>query len=147
MANDWDSGLFRAWLADELDEREWRPMDLARRVQPDNPQSMASSISKWSRGIRQPDPASLERLAFVLGADPDYVLALGGHRRVSDAAPLSDRERRTADLAAMIRDLPQSDLAPVEVLVRGLHDAAVKREADMIAAAPIAPSRSSKSPS
>lgn len=142
MPNEWDFLPFRTWLFDELDAREWRAMDLARRVQPDNPQSMASSISKWSRGLRQPDPASLERLAFVLGADPDYVLALGGHRRVSTAAPVTERERRTADLAAMIRDLPPSDLAPVEVLVRGLHDAATKRNADAHAATASPPAKS-----
>lgn len=129
MPLDWDFAPFRAWLLDELDRRRWRPMDLARLMQPDNPQSMASSISKWSRGIRQPDPASLERLAYVLGADLDYVLALGGHRR-STERPVSERERRAADIAAMVRELPPGDLAPVEVLVRGLHDAAVRRSAD-----------------
>lgn len=121
MAPKWENApKFRAWLLDELDDREWRPVDLARKMQPDNPASMASSISKWLRGIRQPDPSSIDRMCEVLGCDTDYVLILAGHR-----APVSSRleqDERRSHVAAMIADMSAEDFQAIETIVRAFHD-------------------------
>lgn len=129
----WESaGEFRKWMIAELDEREWRPVDLARRMQPDNPASMASSISKWIRGVRQPDPASCERLALILGADPDYVLELAGHRASISGALARDDAR--AKIAAMIATMPGEEIGRIELIIRAIHDQTMRDEAAKTAA-------------
>ena len=116
---------FRSWLADQLNAHEWKPIDLARRMNPTDPVNAASSISKWMSGKRQPDPASVRILADILGEDVDYALELAGHRPRQTAA---DDElaamRRT--IKATADKLPRESLRSMLTIMRALLDEETK---------------------
>ncbi len=90
----------------ELDRREWRQADLARRIN-----ASTGAVSQWVTGVRVPSPESCDRLADVLGADLDHVLALAGHR---PAALLYEPD---AERAAIIAAVRRVDLTPERVAV------------------------------
>ena len=117
---------FRAWLERELAAREWKPIDLARRINPEAPANVASSISRWMLGKRQPDPVSCAMLAEILGADLDMVLELAGHR------PHTAREEDelVTKITAGVRDLPRSQQEMIATTVRALHDELTRRRMD-----------------
>lgn len=114
---------FRAWLERELAAREWKPIDLARRINPEAPANVASSISRWMLGKRQPDPVSCAMLSEILGVDLDMVLELAGHR------PHTAREEDELVLriAAGLRDLPRAQQEMIDTTVRALHDELTRR--------------------
>lgn len=113
----WDYHPFRGWLLDSLSDRDWRPMDLARRMKPDSPQGAASSISKYLRGVRQPDPATCLAMASIFGDDPDRVLQLAGHR----AQPFVSSATRQA-LHNLIEELPEEALQSLLLMLRAMQD-------------------------
>lgn len=110
---------FRNWLQGELDKREWKMVDLARRVSPEDPAKFASTISKWMRGDRQPSPESCRVLADILGADLDYVLELAGHK---PARRRNERDEPIESIAAMLRRLPREQVEMIQAAVRSLYD-------------------------
>ncbi len=122
--SEWDHRMFRAWLLDELDKREWRQADLARAMRPDNPRGITSMISKWLRGEAQPDPRLCRDLAAALGADVDLVLELAGHR---PPEPRNERERQIENIRAALRLLTPEQLSYVQATVRALTDEARRR--------------------
>ena len=118
----WEAfGPFRDWLEGELRARDWKPIDLARRVNPDSPANFASSISKWTSGKRQPDTVSCAVIADILGADLDRVLELAGHKPAHNGDELID------SIAASLRSLPRSQVEVIGTTVRALHDEALRR--------------------
>lgn len=121
----WDNNPFRNWLLDSLSDRSWRPMDLARRMRPDSPMGAASSISKYLRGVRQPDPATCMTMAAIFGDDPDHVLQLAGHR----TGPFGESPTRQA-LHNLIEELPEEALQPLLVMLRAMQDRESLRPSD-----------------
>ena len=115
---------FRVWLEGELTARDWRPIDLARRLNPEAPANVASSISKWMSGKRQPDTVSCAAIADVLGVDLDMVLALAEHKPASVGDPLID------SIAASLRALPRAQVEMISTSVRALHDQLVRHRSD-----------------
>jgi transcriptional regulator with XRE-family HTH domain len=104
-------------ILDALAERDWKPVDLARRMRPDAVQGSASSLSKYMRGLRQPDPATCLIIAAVLGEDPDHVLRLAGHR------PHRSGGSSTRDaIYNLVDSLPEDALAPLLLMLRALQD-------------------------
>lgn len=63
------------WLKRQLVRREWTQADFSRRLD-----TSPGNVSRWIKGERVPDPASIDKIADVLGVDLDLVLALAGHR-------------------------------------------------------------------
>lgn len=121
---------FRGWLENELDRRDWRPIDLARRINPEYPANVASSISKWMSGKRQPDTASCALIADILGADLDTVLELAGHKPKRQGDELID------SIAASLRALPREQVEYIGTSVRALHDDLVRRRAEAASGTP-----------
>lgn len=117
---------FRVWLEGELTARDWRPIDLARRLNPEAPANVASSISKWMSGKRQPDTVSCAAIADVLGVDLDMVLSLAEHKPASASVgdPLID------SIAASLRALPRAQVEMISTSVRALHDQIVRHRSD-----------------
>lgn len=70
---------FGQWLARQLVRREWSGADLSRRLG-----TGTSTVSMWIRDVRNPSPASSERIADALGVDRDVVLSLAGHRPLDE---------------------------------------------------------------
>jgi transcriptional regulator with XRE-family HTH domain len=109
VATDQDIAM---WLRRQLDRNEWSAADLARHsgIQP-------GRISEWLTRKRMPSSASCIRLADVFGADPDYVLALAGHRPASPQARTQDPWREVK--ALMDRVNPTVDrIAGLEATLR-----------------------------
>jgi transcriptional regulator with XRE-family HTH domain len=101
-----------SWMRRQLARNEWTAADLARRVG-----MSAGRISEWLSGKRQPNPASCLRIADAFNADPDYVLALAGHR-IPPPEPQPDDPR--TDLIAMLNrvQLTPDRLAGLEGTLR-----------------------------
>lgn len=87
---------FGAWLGRQLLRREWSQADLARATG-----ISSGRISEWVRGTRLPNSESAIRLADALHEDPDYVLALSGHR----PAALTDDDPEIAAVVATVRKI------------------------------------------
>jgi transcriptional regulator with XRE-family HTH domain len=85
-----------SWIRRQLDRQEWSAADLARHsgIPP-------SRISEWLSGKRTPSSASCLKLADAFNADPDYVLALAGHR--PPTPPLQPQDPRTELIALLKR--------------------------------------------
>jgi len=66
---------FGQWLQHQLDRREWTKAEFARRLGVAN-----GDVSRWVRDERVPSPASIDRIADVLGVDVDLALTMAGHR-------------------------------------------------------------------
>jgi transcriptional regulator with XRE-family HTH domain len=98
------------WLRRQLARRDWTAADLARRL--DVP---SARVSEWLNGKRRPNPQTCLRLADALGADPDTVLAIAGHRIAP--GPLEDPKE---ELIALIRraDLSELTIAGMTAMVR-----------------------------
>lgn len=94
---------FGDWLRRELGRREWIGADLARRMGSSN-----GTVSNWLTGKRVPSPETVQRIAMVLGADSDYLLALAGHRQ---ADPYYDPNSPEAKLLPFIRQIEWTDEA------------------------------------
>jgi transcriptional regulator with XRE-family HTH domain len=92
---------FHAWLRRQLQRRDWSQADLARRMN-----AATGAVSNWVRGERIPNPQSCERLADVLGEDPDFVLTLAGHRPPDP----SDDDPRIGQLVTLARKMPSHEL-------------------------------------
>lgn len=107
---------FGRWLLHQIERREWKAADFARRLD-----VRPGVVSHWIRGERLPSTDSCQRIADVLNVDPDWVLTLAGHRpNVEELAPDDPR----TDLIAMVRRVRWD--AEREAIVRGVLDAMLK---------------------
>lgn len=64
---------FSSWLQDRLDERGWRPTDLAKQAKMSD-----TAISRFIQGARKPDSKSLNAIAKALKLPPDQVFRAAG---------------------------------------------------------------------
>jgi transcriptional regulator with XRE-family HTH domain len=106
---------FPAWLRHQLDRREWKPAELARRAG-----VSSAMISRWINGIDVPSPESCIRIAEVLNVDPDDVLGIAGHRIPDRPLPPDDpiseiyrmmrRMKRTPDRVMTLRRIVEAYL-------------------------------------
>lgn len=64
---------FPSWLQAQLDERDWRATDLARRANMSN-----AAVSRFLRGERVPDPDSLKSIARAFKLPVDQVYRAAG---------------------------------------------------------------------
>ncbi len=101
---------FGQWLKGELARREWRPRDLARRME-----ASEGTISHWANDIRFPNPAAVRRIAAALGIDVDYLLTVAGHRPPNSALDPTSAE---AQLLPLIRSIHWSRHGPELALLR-----------------------------
>lgn len=111
---------FDRWLAYQLDRRDMKPADFARKVG-----SRPGVVSHWLNGERTPSTQSADRIADVLGVDVDLVLTLAGHRPHMDELAADDP--RTA-LIGLVRRLPPDHpgIPGVEAMLRAWVDEARK---------------------
>jgi transcriptional regulator with XRE-family HTH domain len=86
---------FSSWLHAQLQRREWRAADLARRTGLNS-----GTISRWANAIDVPSPENCIRLADAFLLDPDDVLAVAGHRIADRPLPPDDP---IAELIRMLR--------------------------------------------
>jgi transcriptional regulator with XRE-family HTH domain len=80
------------WLQGQLDRREWSQADFARKLG-----VSTGLVSNWFTGVRRPNPESCARIADVLFADRDEVLAIAGHRDPDLDLDALDRFHRIVD--------------------------------------------------
>lgn len=64
---------FSEWLQTELDRREWRPTELAKKSEISD-----GAISRFLRGERKPDPESLVSIAKAFRLPPEQVFRAAG---------------------------------------------------------------------
>lgn len=98
VAEDWAS-----WVNQQLTRKGWRPADAARAFGVDD-----SMVSKWRRGLAEPDPKSLRRIAESLDLPILTVLVAAGYLTAEEAgqAPpveVDPSEVPTMDLIEEIR--------------------------------------------
>lgn len=115
-ATRWDSRRFEGWVRSELRRLQWQPADLARRLDVPN-----GTVSRWLSGGRRPSSESALRIADVLGADQDLVLALTGHRETETALPTIDDRQRLQELLKRVRLTPDR-AAGIEATLRAWID-------------------------
>jgi transcriptional regulator with XRE-family HTH domain len=84
---------FGRWLQRQLDRREWKQADFARRVS-----LSTGTVSHWITGKRIPDPPSCDLIADALGIDVTDVLRRAGHLPV-----VSDDPEHVRELTALLR--------------------------------------------
>lgn len=124
---EWDAGSFRDWFDDELQRREWRMIDFARRLHPDAPMNGASIVSKWRSGKRQPDSRSCEAIADVFGVALDDVLAAAGHKPRGPVALDGEGELR-ARIHATIDRMRGPGLRAMSAMVETLYEQDIRAE-------------------
>ena len=91
-----EHGALVLWMKRQMERRGWSGSDLARAVGVDS-----SVVSRWLR-TRQPDPASVGKIAFALGGDIDELLTMAGHRT---KPALDGAEGDRLHLIALIRQV------------------------------------------
>ena len=86
-----------AWIRRQLARRQWSAAQLSRQtgVSP-------GPISEWISGKRRPNPESCLRLADAFNVDPDFVLALAGHRIPEEPLPPDDTRTRIIALVKRV---------------------------------------------
>ena len=99
MATDRD---LASWIRRQLARNEWNAADLSRRLG-----MSPGRISEWLTGKRRPSTASCRRLADAFNVDPDYVLALAGHRVPDEPLPPDDPRSRIIALVKRVQMTPQ----------------------------------------
>lgn len=111
-AEGWDGAKFALWMNGQLRRRDWKPADLAKRL------GMPSgTISRWLSGRRQPSTGSCDHIADVLGADPDTVLTLAGHRPTTEPLRPDDPRTRIISLVKRI-DMQDWQVRGLEAMLR-----------------------------
>jgi transcriptional regulator with XRE-family HTH domain len=75
------SANFEVWLRRARRERDWTQGDLAKRVGTD-----PGSVSRWERGVAQPNLGQFRRLCLALGCSADDPLGLPARRRAHASA-------------------------------------------------------------
>lgn len=101
---------FGHWLARQLDRREWKAADLARRLD-----VRPGVVSHWLRDQRTPSTPSCERIADVLRVDIDTVLEKAGHRPSLEPLAADDPRR---ELMGMLRRIDFTGNPDWEELIR-----------------------------
>jgi transcriptional regulator with XRE-family HTH domain len=116
---------FPGWLVDQLRQRGWRAVELARRLG-----VPSGTVSRWLSGERTPTARSCDRLAEILGVDADLVLTTAGHRPASRPIPPSDSRDRIITLIERL-DMSPAQAAGLEAMLRAWldeqHAAAARR--------------------
>lgn len=95
------SNEFGRWLQHQLDRREWKPADFARKAR-----VSSGLVSNWLSGARRPNPASVDKIADALVIDVDEVLTRAGHR---PALPRDELEAVHARLDPRLRRVQWSE--------------------------------------
>lgn len=93
---------FPIWLQRQLDRREWRAAELARRLD-----ISPGVVSHWLNGQRLPSPASCDRIADVFGLPVDDVLTLAGHRPATEPIKPDDPRTEFIGLVKRVRWTPE----------------------------------------
>jgi transcriptional regulator with XRE-family HTH domain len=103
-------------MRSQLTRQEWTAADLARRtgISP-------SRISDWLAGKRRPSSESCLRLADAFNADPDYVLALAGHREPTEPLAPDDPRSHIIALVKRVRMTPTQAAALEAMLTAWLE--------------------------
>lgn len=113
---------FGAWLRLKIDQDGRSITALA-----DEMRVPRGTVWRWLRGERVPDTAYCDRIAGVLGIDPDLVLARAGHRELREHPALHDINRQLRDENRRLRsDLDEAQLR-LEVVPVGRDIAVVGR--------------------
>lgn len=102
-------GQFGEWFKRALWRAELTQAEFARRGE-----FTPGQVSFWARGERLPEPASIQRLAAVLGMDVDEVLSHAGHRPPGYDEP----DEAIRAVIGIMHRLPDSDRAEVELCAR-----------------------------
>lgn len=83
----------------------------------------------WLNGTRLPDPASVDRIADVLGLDVDLVLTLAGHRPATEALAPDDPRIELCAKVRRVKWTPERTETLNDVLDRWLRfDRAAKEK-------------------
>jgi transcriptional regulator with XRE-family HTH domain len=98
---------FRRWFAEQLRRRGWNQADFVRESG-----FATGTVSRWINGSRLPDPASIDLIADVLGADVKTVMVLAGH--LPKEGPI-DPDDPVERICGMVRRL-KPDEGQVETL-------------------------------
>lgn len=88
---------FPLWLRQELDDREWTPMEFSRRLGVGH-----GTISMWLSGKRHPNPKSIKLVADALVIDEDVAMIAAGHKSPD---PYLDPDNPTARLSPLIEKI------------------------------------------
>lgn len=91
MADDW-----AAWVNQQLTRKGWRPADAARAFGVDD-----SMVSKWRRGLAEPDPKSLRRIAESLDLPILTVLIAAGYLTPEEAGQVPPVEVDPSEVPTM----------------------------------------------
>ena len=107
---------FRDWLQGELNRREWRATDLARKADIDN-----GMISRILSGAREPSVKTLEKIADAFSLPVDEVM-----QRANILPPKSERSQLENELLHNFDQLDEDGKAHVITIVRALADSNAK---------------------
>jgi transcriptional regulator with XRE-family HTH domain len=82
------------------------------------------TLSKWERGVNDPDGRALLEMSRILGYSPDYLLGIAEEAGATapQLAPTAETPLYLAAIGALMRDLPeekQSEL--VAVVAKQVH--------------------------
>lgn len=93
---------FSRWFHRQLARHEMSQAEFSRRTG-----FSTGQVSMWAKGERNPSPRSIEKIADVLFADQDEVLAIAGHR---PRLPMEHLERWHSLIDPYLRKLEFSEL-------------------------------------
>jgi transcriptional regulator with XRE-family HTH domain len=103
--------MFNEWLLEQLKELDWSQADLARASG-----LTTAAISKYING-RTPDQSALRKLAKAFKLPPDLVFEKAGI-----LPPKSDLTPLQRSIMEMVKNLPENDLAMIEVMLRAISE-------------------------
>lgn len=104
---------FRDWLQGELNRREWRATDLARKADIDN-----GMISRILSGAREPSVKTLEKIADAFSLPVDEVM-----QRANILPPKSERSQFANELLYNLEQLDENERQSIAIQIRALVDA------------------------
>lgn len=85
-----------SWVNQQLTRKGWRPADAARAFGVDD-----SMVSKWRRGLAEPDPKSLRRIAESLDLPILTVLVAAGYLTAEEAGQVPPAEANPSEVPTM----------------------------------------------
>jgi transcriptional regulator with XRE-family HTH domain len=102
---------FGDWLKEELDARNIKPVELARRADID-----PGAVTRILRGERKPNPETLQAIADALKLNYEVIFRAAVGKSVPLTASNNPAIEEILDLA---RQLPENDVADLIDLARG----------------------------
>lgn len=103
---------FSEWLREELEVREWKPTDLARRAELDD-----GIISRALSGARMPSTQSLEKMANAFDMPVDLIFRIAGL-----LPPVTEQEEWAARMYRRLERLPPDLRDIAETLITALYE-------------------------